>query len=100
MVTGTMTNTRKLPAIIVGLILVVAPFCIQSTFARQRQGQSDQLFVTTEKSTKRKAERTKKRNTGRQGRSKNHPGKTSKGQRPRKGKTCDEPAKAPPFCSQ
>jgi hypothetical protein len=95
-----MTNTRKLPTIIVGLILVVALFCVQSTFARQRQGQSDQLFATTEKSTKRKAERTKKRNTGRQRRSKNHPGSTSKGQRPRKGKPCDDPAKAPPFCSQ
>jgi hypothetical protein len=100
MVTETMTNTRKLPTIIVGLILVVALSWIQSSFAQQKEGQSDQLSATTAKSTKRKAQRTKKRNTGSQRRSGNHPGRTSKGQRPRKGKSCEEPTKAPLFCSQ
>jgi hypothetical protein len=100
MVTETMTNKRNLPTIIVGLILMVALFYVQSSFARQQQGRSDPVFATTAKSTKRKVVRPKKRNTGRQRRSANHSGGTSKGKRPRKGKACDEPtSKPPPFCS-
>jgi hypothetical protein len=101
MVTETMTKTRRLPTTIVVLVLVVALPWIQSSFAQRRQGQSDQLSATKAKSTKQKAQRIKKKTIGLQRSSGNHSGRTSKGQRPREGKTCEEPTSKPPlFCSQ